>query len=117
MPALSTSEFSVYKSVSFDIDGTLYPIRKIERRWWRHLFQGPKRAIRFYGIKRKWEKKRRGIDRFPTHPKDIAFFEAFLIALLDESFVAEEMKSLLLSLKNAGIDIYFLSDQLSCRNW
>lgn len=98
-----------FRTVSFDIDGTVYPIRKIQIRWWKKLFASPARALRFYQIKSTWEKRRKGGD---THilADDIKFFEEFLTEMMDESLVPDEIRDWIAELKNCEIEVYFLSD-------
>ena len=95
------------KSVSFDIDGTVYPMRKMELRWWKNFFTGPGDAIRFFQIKKAWEKRRKGSRTVDVSPEDVIFFEDFLTSMMDESLVPQDIRDLLQSLK---VKLYFLSD-------
>ncbi len=98
-----------FRTVSFDIDGTVYPIRKIQIRWWMKLLVSPKRAIRFYQIKQAWEERRKGGDvRILTD--DILFFEEFLTDMMDENLVPLEIRDWIDELRKCEIEVYFLSD-------
>jgi HAD superfamily hydrolase (TIGR01549 family) len=96
-----------FQSVSFDIDGTVYPIRKIQLRWWKNFFLSPARASRFYHIKKTWETRRKG-DGVPALPEDVKFFEEFLTGMMDETLVPVEMREFIDHLK--AKKVFFLSD-------
>lgn len=99
------------KSISFDIDGTLYPIFKVQLRWWIFFFIKPFCAIRFILIKRTWEKRRRGNLSIQILSDDIIFFEDFLsTCLISEKDIFPQIKEILEICKNKSIKIYFLSD-------
>ncbi|MFL5785342.1 MAG: HAD family hydrolase [Bacteriovoracaceae bacterium] len=98
-----------FQSVSFDIDGTVYPIRKIQMRWWKNFFLTPMRASRFYNIKKTWETRRKG-DGVPALAEDVKFFEEFLTGMMDESLVDPDVKKWIGELKAKGTKIFFLSD-------
>ncbi len=107
------------KSVSFDIDGTVYPIVKVQLRWWKNFFISPRRAVRFFNIKKTWEKRRLGDVNVPVSSEDVRFFEDFLTSMLDQSLVPEEMRNLIKELRSLGVEVLFLSDhgateKLSC---
>jgi FMN phosphatase YigB (HAD superfamily) len=97
------------KTISFDIDGTVYPIRKVELRWWKSLLHSPLKARRFYHIKKAWEKRRKG-GGIAALPTDVAFFEEFLSSLLDASLVPQSVREGIEELRQSGVEIYFLSD-------
>ncbi len=105
MKSLSLAEH--IQTVSFDIDGTVYPMRKMEIRWWKNFFLGPKEAIRFFQIKKTWEKRRKGSRNVDVTPEDVIFFENFLTSMMDERLVPGEIRELLQSLK---VKLFFLSD-------
>lgn len=99
-----------FQTVSFDIDGTLYPIRKAEIRWWRKFFLNPFQAMKFLLIRKKWEKRRKGENILVTN-EDILFFEKFLVEdLLRVSFVPEEIRTWIEALQQRGLEVYYLSD-------
>lgn len=98
-----------FRSVSFDIDGTIYPIRKVQLRWWKRLFLSPGKALRFYGIKYAWEKRRKG-EEILLAPGDIQFFEDFLTGMMDEYLVPDEIRDWITELRNCEIEVFFLSD-------
>ena len=99
------------QSLSFDIDGTLYPLRKVELRWWFLIFRKPFRTLKFLSIKMTWEKKRLGDERISILPGEIKFFEDFLVnQLLYRGLVPVEVRHWLISLKKSGRSIFFLSD-------
>jgi len=98
------------KTVSFDIDGTVYPILKMQFRWWKAFFLNPMKALRFYGIKRTWERRRKGSRSIEAHPSDVLFFEEFLTGMMDESLVPPEVSGWIQEISSAKIQVYFLSD-------
>ncbi len=110
MKNLSFAELSKFKSVSFDIDGTLYPILKVQMKWWRKFFLSPRAAIRFYNIKKTWELKRKGDGKVPVVQEDVAFFENFLTSMLDPSLVPDEIRNLIQALRSKKVEVFFLSD-------
>lgn len=119
MKNLSPADLAGYRSVSFDIDGTVYPILKVKLRWWRKFFVSPGSALRFYRIKKSWELRRKGDKQVPVSRNDILFFEEFLTSLLDPTLVPAEIHTLIHGLKEKGVEIFFLSDhgaseKLSC---
>lgn len=97
-------------TISFDIDGTLYPIRRVEFRWWKRFFLSPLGAIKFLRIKLNWEKRRKGKESVPVTASDVSYFETFLRSLLDSSLISSEVRQWLDHLKSTGITLYFLSD-------
>lgn len=105
MKSLSLAEH--IQSVSFDIDGTVYPMRKMELRWWKNFFQSPAKAIRFLRIKLLWEKRRKGSRTVDVRPEDVIFFEEYLSSMMDPSLVPEDIREVLGSIK---VKLYFLSD-------
>jgi FMN phosphatase YigB (HAD superfamily) len=106
----SPAELDEFRSVSFDIDGTLYPISKVQLRWWKKFFFSPRRAIRFYQIKKTWEFRRLGNSKIQITPDDVLFFEKFLTSMLDPSLVPGGIRKLIDELKKNGKEIFFLSD-------
>jgi FMN phosphatase YigB (HAD superfamily) len=99
------------QSISFDMDGTLYPIFKVQLRWWFQLLIRPFSALRFLSIKRTWEKRRKGDSFIDIKNQDITFFEDFLSShLLREEDVFPEIKEIFKVCKTREIKIYFLSD-------
>lgn len=99
-----------FKSISFDIDGTIYPMRKMELRWWKRFFISPAKALRFYRIKKTWEGRRQGDQSVPVDPTDVSFFEDFLTGMMDPSLVPFEIRDWLNELEGFGMKIFFLSD-------
>lgn len=97
-------------SVSFDIDGTLYPMKKIEQRWWKQFFISPIKATRFLSIRKRWEKKRKGDQTITVSEVEIEFFENFLASLIDSSLLDPQVYKLLSSLQGQQQTIFFLSD-------
>lgn len=97
-------------SVSFDIDGTLYPIRRIQLRWWTAFLLSPARALRFYGIRKSWEKRRKGDSTIEANPEDAKFFEEFLAGMMDHSLVHTEILDWIKELGACDVKVYFLSD-------
>lgn len=96
-------------SVSFDIDGTLYPLMKVKLIWWKRFFLSPFMALRFLTIRKNWEKRRLGQSE-AVLPEDLKFFEAFLSSMLHPSFVPSDIRTLLQILEDRKIRIIFLSD-------
>lgn len=94
------------RSISFDIDGTLYPLKLVEKRWRKNFFRAPIRSLRFLSIRRKWEQRRKGVP-VQILPDDVVEFETYLESLLDRELVPFEIRKWLDSLK---LDIYFLTD-------
>jgi FMN phosphatase YigB (HAD superfamily) len=99
-----------FSTISFDIDGTLYPLKKVKIRWWKNLFINPLGALNFLRIKKTWEKRRAGDSSIEIKKKDVISFENFLASLLSADFVPGEIHHWLQSLERRGIKIYFLSD-------
>ena len=99
-----------FQSISLDIDGTLYPMRKMELRWWKKFFLSPGRALRFYSIKKNWEGRRKGDQTVPVKAPDVSFFEEFLTGMMDETLVPFEIRDWLKEIQGFGIRVYFLSD-------
>jgi FMN phosphatase YigB (HAD superfamily) len=97
------------ESISFDIDGTLYPIRRAQLQWWFSLFYRPLEARRFYEIKEAWEGRRLGDAAVPVTSEDVLFFENFLVSLLNPKFVPKDMLSFLHQAKSRQ-KLFFLSD-------
>lgn len=98
------------RSVSFDIDGTIYPILKIQLRWWKAFIFSPLRAMRFYRIKKTWEGRRKGDRGVEANPEDVTFFEEFLTDMMDESLVPLEILDWIRELGACEVQVYFLSD-------
>lgn len=98
------------QSISFDIDGTLYAMIRVKIRWWQKFFQAPLKAKRFLDIKKKWELRRQQISGVVVSEEDVAFFESFLMTLLDPGFVPVELRNWIQMLKERGIQIFFLTD-------
>ncbi|WP_408095923.1 hypothetical protein ACJVC5_12845 [Peredibacter sp. HCB2-198] len=94
------------RSLSLDIDGTVYSLGKVENRWRRNFFHSPIKSLRFLSIRKKWEKRRKG-EAIQILPEDVVEFETYLESLLDESLVPKEIRDWLRSLE---LDIYFLTD-------
>lgn len=97
-------------TVSFDIDGTLYPLKKVELRWWKNFFLNPFKASRFLNIRKKWEKRRAGKVPVPVTSEDIIFFESFLTLLLNAEDVPKEIHAMIDDLIRRGTTVYFLTD-------
>lgn len=97
------------KSVSFDIDGTVYPMKKMHQRWWRAFFLSPFKALKFLSIKKRWEQRRSGQGK-PAQASDVLFFEAFLISLMDPGLVLPEVRSFIDRLRSLGIAVIFFTD-------
>lgn len=98
------------RTISFDIDGTLYPMNLVRWRWRKTFFMRPIASIRFLMIRKKWEDRRKGAARNAILPQDVKEFEQFLEGLLDESLVPVEIRHWLHSLNKKNIDLYFLTD-------
>lgn len=98
------------ESVSFDIDGTVYPILRVHARWFRKFLRSPREAWRFYQIRSLWEERRLGHENIEIREEDIVFFESFLTGVLDESLVTAEVWELLRALRERKIKVYFLTD-------
>lgn len=99
------------ETISFDIDGTLYPMRKVEFRWWLSFVKNPFKALKFLVIRKKWEGRRNGRKICAVTENDVSFFETFLAKeLLYEGLVPAEIKEWILKLNDRGKKIYFLSD-------
>lgn len=96
------------QSVSFDIDGTVYPIKKVQINWWKSFFSSPIPAMRFLKIRKTWEKRRQGNQEIEIKNDDVEFFEEFLADLLNSHLVPSEMRAFLNKLENKNI--IFLSD-------
>jgi FMN phosphatase YigB (HAD superfamily) len=98
------------KTISFDIDGTIYPIQKAQFAWWKKFFVSPKDSVKFLAIRKKWEKRRAGNASIEVTRSDVEFFEEFLASLLDENFVPKEILNWFTDLEKRGLNIFFLSD-------
>lgn len=98
------------RSVSFDIDGTVYPINKVKIRWWTKFLVNPPMALKFLKIRKTWEKRRAGDSSVKINKPDIIFFENFLASLLSSSLVPSEIRVWLEQLKKKDVRILFLSD-------
>jgi FMN phosphatase YigB (HAD superfamily) len=98
------------RSVSFDIDGTLYPLNKVKVRWWLRFFLNPAMAMKFLKIRKTWEKRRAGDQSIVVTKQDIIFFENFLASLLSPDLIPKDIKAWLTDLNNKNIRIFFLSD-------
>ena len=99
------------KTISFDIDGTIYPIKKVQMKWWINFLKNPFRASRFYNIKKTWEGRRKGFESVIVTPSDIDFFEQYLTQdLLSSELVPSEMREWIKALTEREIKIFFLSD-------
>ena len=89
------------RSISFDIDGTLYSGRKIQLRWWKALLYTPVKALRYLKLKAHQKKS----------PEEIIFVEEFLAGMLDESLVPFEIVDWIKELNACEVQAYFLSAQ------
>jgi FMN phosphatase YigB (HAD superfamily) len=99
------------KTISFDVDGTVYPIKKVQARWWYSLMNHPLQNLKFLLIKLKWERRRKGKQEVVIREGDIVFFEYYLThVLLNESLVPAPLKEWIIYLKKRDLEIYFLSD-------
>ncbi len=98
------------QSVSFDIDGTVYPINKVKIRWWIKFFVHPPIAMKFLKIRKTWEKRRAGDITVNVTKEDVVFFENFLASLLSPDLVPIEISQWMKDLKRRNIRILFLSD-------
>lgn len=98
------------KSVSFDIDGTVYPLNKVKIRWWIKFLAHPPMAMKFLKIRRTWEKRRAGDSSITVTKDDVIFFENFLASLLGPDLVPSEMFQWINKLKQNRIRVLFLSD-------
>lgn len=96
-------------SVSFDIDGTVYPLHKVKIIWWKKFISHPLRALRFLKIRKAWEKRRLG-GPMAILPEDREFFEAFLSSMLNPDLVPDEMRVFITELERKGVRVIFLSD-------
>ena len=94
------------RSISFDIDGTLYPLKLVEKRWRKKFLYSPIRSLRFLNIRRKWEKRRKGV-AIQILPDDVAQFETYLESLLGPELVPTEIRNWI---ERLDLDIYFLTD-------
>lgn len=97
------------RTLSFDIDGTLYPMTLVERNWWKYFVSHPIEALRFLRIRKRWEKKRLG-EAISVPPEDIRAFEDVLLRLLTPQMVQEETRQWLRSLQGRGLRSYYLTD-------
>lgn len=98
------------RSISFDIDGTLYPMALAHARWRKIFWSSPLKAMRFLMIRKKWEGRRKGNSAVTIVPQDIREFESFLEELLTPEMVPAEIRQWLQELTDRNIDIYFLTD-------
>lgn len=96
-------------SVSLDIDGTLYPLRRVKFIWWMRFFLSPFMAIKFLTIRKKWEKRRLGKPE-AILAEDLKFFEEFLSSMLDPSMVPDDIRIFLKAMADKKINVTFLSD-------
>lgn len=97
------------RTISLDIDGTVYPMKDITWRWRKVFFQRPLAAIRFLKIRKKWEVRRLG-QNMPILSTDVQEFEQFLGSLLDQKLVPMEIRNWLQELNQKNLDVYFLTD-------
>lgn len=98
------------RSISFDIDGTLYPMALAHARWRRIFLFSPVKALRFLIIRKKWEGRRKGNSYVAITPQDIREFENFLEELLTPEMVPAEIHQWIQELGKRNLDIYFLTD-------
>lgn len=98
------------RSISFDIDGTLYPMKKVHERWWKCFFIAPIESLKFLKIRKEWEKKRQGKKEIIVRESDIRFFEDYLLKLLHQKLIPQDIKELLKVIRTKNIALYFLSD-------
>lgn len=98
------------KSLSLDIDGTVYPINKVKIRWWIKFFVHPPMAMKFLKIRKTWEKRRAGDNSITIKKEDVIFFENFLASLLGPDLVPVEIRSWITDLGKRNIRVLFLSD-------
>lgn len=98
------------QTVSFDIDGTLYAMTKVYKRWWQIFFFSPLKSLRFLSIRKEWEKKREGNQKIVVRDSDVLFFEAFLLRLLTPDIIPQEIHEFIKLLQDKQITLYFLSD-------
>lgn len=96
-------------SVSFDIDGTVYPLHKVKVIWWKKFIYHPYNALRFLNIRKEWEKRRLG-GAISILQEDREFFEEFLSSMLKPDLVPDEMRSFIKELEIKGVRVIFLSD-------
>lgn len=99
-----------FKTITLDVDGTLYPMGQMKRRWWGAFVRSPGKALRFYQIKKAWEKRRKGKGDVSVAPEDVIFFEEFLVSLMDTELVPFEIRDWIRELNDCGVKVYFLSD-------
>lgn len=97
------------KTISLDIDGTLYPMKAVELRWWRRFFISPIKSLRFLMIRKRWEKKRKGGTASVTL-SDQQEFESYLIGLLSPGLVRFATLYWLRGLKERGLRVFYLTD-------
>lgn len=97
------------KTISLDIDGTLYPMKAVELRWWRRFFISPIKSLRFLMIRKRWEKKRKGGAASVTLC-DQQEFESYLIGLLSPDLVKFTTLYWLRGLKGRGLKGFYLTD-------
>ncbi|MFN9114476.1 MAG: hypothetical protein ACK5XN_30820 [Bacteroidota bacterium] len=117
MKDLSSSLFEIdqlivsknIQTISLDIDGTLYPMKAVELRWWKSFVFSPIQALQFLLIRKRWERKRKGLTVSVTE-KDKSNFEHVLLTLLCPRLVKFTTLYWLRGLKSRGLKAYYLTD-------
>ncbi len=97
------------KTISLDIDGTLYPMKAAELRWWKRFIFSPLQALQFLIIRKRWEKKRKG-SYVEITEADKSHFERFLLTLLCPALVKFTTLYWLRSLQGRGLRACYLTD-------
>jgi len=99
------------KSISFDIDGTLYPMSKIKNKSFQSFKKSPLKFILFLLLRKKFEVKRYIFNNLEISEKSRVFFENYFTQhFLDEEWIEVELRNWIVKLKNQGLQIYFISD-------
>ncbi len=99
------------KSISFDIDGTLFPIRHLYRNWFAALAKCPLKTMRFYKISRTLEYYRKLNTAVDISSRDLSFFKKYLIEILFENIsVEQKLVNWIAELEQRNLKVIYLSD-------
>lgn len=99
------------KSISFDIDGTLYPKWKATLLWFKSFLIGPKRAHRFKKLVRYLDSTRNLEDVINLSQSDQAFMNNFLMKNVYKKItVSPLLIDWITHLNQKGINILYLTD-------
>jgi len=99
------------RTISFDVDGTLYPMSQIKNQSFSIFKKKPFDFLKFLFIKQKIEIKRYFFHNLKITKNELNFFEIFFTNyFLNEELVVNELKIWLNHLRSRDFKVLFLSD-------